>query len=64
MVEFVVLIFAGTAGPRDAEAASAVKSWMDDCVRNLDHLTLEEFGEAQEFWQQFPVAVESVLRRS
>jgi ubiquitin carboxyl-terminal hydrolase 34 len=64
MVKFVVLRFARTAGPRDAEAASAVKTWMDDCVKNLDRLTLEEFGEDQEFWQQFPDVVESLLRRS
>ncbi|KAJ5368932.1 uncharacterized protein N7496_008692 [Penicillium cataractarum] len=51
------------ADPRDADAASAVKTWMDDCVKNLDRLTLEEFGESQEFWQQLPDVVESVLRR-
>jgi ubiquitin carboxyl-terminal hydrolase 34 len=60
---FVILRLGGTADPRDADAASAVKSWMDDCVKNLDRLTLEEFGESQEFWQQLPDAVESVLRR-
>ena len=59
----MVLRFVETADSRDADAASAVKSWMDDCVKNLDRLTLEEFGEAQDFWQQFPDVVESVLRR-
>ncbi|KAF3392464.1 Ubiquitin carboxyl-terminal hydrolase 34 [Penicillium rolfsii] len=62
LVRIVALI--QKAGPRDAEAASAVKTWMDDCVKNLDRLTLEEFGEDQEFWQQFPDVVESLLRRT
>lgn len=62
-LEHFILIFGETADPRDADAASAVKTWMDDCVKNLDRLTLEEFGESQEFWQQLPDAVESVLRR-
>jgi anaerobic ribonucleoside-triphosphate reductase len=63
MLELVILRLPETADPRDAEAASAVKTWMDDCVKNLDRLALEEFGEAQEFWQQFPDVVEGVLRR-
>ena len=36
---------------------------MDDCVKNLDRLTLEEFGEAHDFWQLFPELVDCVLRR-
>ncbi|KAF7719522.1 Ubiquitin carboxyl-terminal hydrolase [Penicillium ucsense] len=49
--------------PRDVDALSAVKIWTDDCVKHLDDLGLQEFGEAQEFWQVFPDVAECVLRR-
>ncbi|KAI2787888.1 hypothetical protein POX_f08270 [Penicillium oxalicum] len=48
---------------RDVDAASAVKIWMDDCIKHLDRLTLQEFSDAQEFWQMFPDVAESILRR-
>ncbi|KAJ5151117.1 uncharacterized protein N7482_010369 [Penicillium canariense] len=60
---FFVLSFAGTGDPRDTDAVSAVKKWMDNCVENLDRLTIGEFSDARGFWEDFPHLVENVLRR-
>lgn len=52
-----------TGDSRDATALTAVKLWMDDCVRNLDRLTAPIIARDYEFWNQLPLLMETLFRR-
>ncbi|KAE8383353.1 hypothetical protein BDV26DRAFT_137686 [Aspergillus bertholletiae] len=42
----------------------AVKNWLDDVANNLELLTFESLLDERDFWEQFPVIPESLLRNS
>ncbi|KAF7594517.1 hypothetical protein BBP40_008964 [Aspergillus hancockii] len=42
----------------------AVKNWLDDAAKNLDQLTFESLLDERDFWEQFPIIAESLLRSS
>ncbi|KAJ5155272.1 hypothetical protein N7492_008075 [Penicillium capsulatum] len=48
---------------RDTAALTLVKTWIDECVRNLDQFTPEAFAHEPDFWRAVPSVVESLLRR-
>lgn len=52
-----------TGDQYDAAALTAVKLWMDDCVRNLGRLTPQSYTEDSDFWECLPLVVETLLRR-
>ncbi|KAL4807372.1 hypothetical protein BDV18DRAFT_116297 [Aspergillus unguis] len=43
---------------------NAVKQWLSDVANNLDMLTLESFLEARYFWEEVPLLIEGLLRRT
>jgi hypothetical protein len=49
--------------PHDITAITAVKLWMDECVRNLGQLTPQAYTQDSDFWEYLPSLIESLLRR-
>ncbi|KAJ9326994.1 hypothetical protein DTO027B3_2234 [Paecilomyces variotii] len=50
--------------PHDAAIFVAIKNWLiDDCLNNLELITLDTFLEEREFWEELPTVVEGLLRR-
>lgn len=52
-----------TGNPHDVTVFLAVKNWLDDAVNNLDQLTYDTYTDDRDFWEEFPVMVEFLLRR-
>lgn len=52
-----------TGNPHDVTVFLAVKNWLDDAVNNLDQLTYDTYNDDRDFWEEFPVIVEFLLRR-
>lgn len=52
-----------TGNPHDVTVFLAVKNWLDDAVNNLGQLTYDTYTDDRDFWEEFPVMVEFLLRR-
>lgn len=40
-----------------------IKQWLETCARDIDRLTVEEFGTEVEFWEGLPCILDRLMRR-
>lgn len=52
-----------TGSPHDITVFLAIKNWLDDVANNLGQLNYNTYADDRDFWEDFPVVVEYLLRR-